>query len=245
MNRKETRLLVENWRNLLSEGYVSQEEELLNEGIVTNALIALGITALTTNIVNDANARTPQEIKTGIQRVFPGKDIQVSSNTLRINGRDYPIVDTSKLKGSLLDKYLEANLNTASDFYSFIKKLTHFREDSDSGEKRPLFVEGINWDGAKYNKSLTKENSKLIKSLKNYFLFEQAEIFTDVNGKDFLMTYFNGTPVEIVRFDKDLFKKIIKIESKKEEELKKRGMNRDVRDTVSLRKATLDLKHNN
>jgi len=245
MNRKETRLLVENWRNLLSEGYVSQDEELLNEGIVQNALFALGLAALIANATPDANARTPEQIEKGLEEVFPGHDIEASKNTVTIDGRVYKFIDTSKLKGSLLDEYLEINLNTASDYYSFIKALTHFREDSDSGEKRPLFVDGIDWDGAKYNKSLTKENSDLIKRLSEYFLFEQAEIFTDVDGKDFLMTYDSGTPLEIIKFDEDLFEEIIEIESKKEEELNKKGMTRNVSDALSLRKATLDLKHDN
>ena len=218
MNRKETRLLVENWRKLLNEDSLSSKkeaDEVIEEGKITNALqyLTLGIAALT---ANSAHALTPSQVENGIENNMPGVTASVEGNSLEIQNKSgkiskYKIADTSGLKGSKFNKYLKDNLNNVKDWYSFVKGLPFFKNsDSDEYESpRRLFPDGMNWDGAKFNKSLMNEHKDLIKRIIYNFDAADGEIFTDSSGNDFFLCYNDdGMPTEVVKFNPEILEEL-------------------------------------
>ena len=243
MNRKETRLLVESWRKLLNEDSLNtkKESEMIEEGKIANALqyLTLGIAAIT---ANSANALTPSQVENGIEDNMPGVTASVSGNSLEIESKSgktstYKIPDTTGFEGSKFNEYLKDNLNNTSDWYSYVKGLTFFKSTDDNDPLRPLFPDGMNWNGAKFNKNLTSNHKDLIKKITHNFLTADGEIFTDSSGNDFFIGYNDdGAPVEVVKFNSNELEDLCSKAEKEEASKRKSGKYVKLQ---SLRKAML------
>ena len=134
MNRKETRLLVENWRKLLKQEDVnSQESDLLEEGKVLNFLGGLALGASFFLSPKVGNALNPDQVEQGMEQAFTAQnpdanvDVEfIDDDTILItwgNGKSkkYKIPDTSGYEGSYYNEWFKKRIKSVKDWHSFIK----------------------------------------------------------------------------------------------------------------------------
>ena len=238
MNRKETRLLVENWRNLLSEGYVSQDEELLNEGIVKNLLTAIPflLSAYTANVSDALDTNEIQQIVNSSMPAGIKGEVSEDGTTLTLTKgettRDYDINPDTSHFSPRYNNYIKSQIGDLKSLRSFIKGDQNLPGSiGTEGESENLFLPGIT--GAKFEKGLTKENEDLINKITDRFVIENAEIYTNSDGKLVLVGYDDtNQPQMLVNFDPDQLEGLCNAVDKDAKRTGERNHARDLRKSL-------------
>ena len=220
MNRKETRILVENWRKVLSGSLNDSEQELIKEGIkevLLGAGLALGASLfLNPNVGHTLNG---DEVAKGLKSAFSsaGRSVTVdiiSPTSIKITNDDtgksftYTMPDTSGFEGSYFDEWFKLNIKTISDWKAFLDESETLGYNSHEEDGKNLFISGGNnnsFSGAQYRSDLTEANSSLLSSLNNLCEMSKSEIFQLANGRLIIIGYTQkNMPITWVDFDKEL-----------------------------------------
>lgn len=203
MNKKETKLLVENWRKVLNGELLIDDnniEELIEEGKLGNFVAALPLFASIFLNPSVGNALTPEEVEAGFTNAanqiekFAGSEFEVDGKELHVykpNGKEetLDLIDTSGYAGSCFDQFLKDNIKTVPDWLYYARGATKIGVGENS-KYRPLFqsLKNFKWDGAVFlNKS--DKNYDLFHGLTKHYDISHLELWKDGNGREYVLAY--------------------------------------------------------
>lgn len=250
MNRKETRLLVENWRKVLSGGLNDSKQELLEEGMKEFlASLALGASVLLNPTVG--HTFNNDELEAGLELAFKkaGKPITATvtgPKTLKITSNDtgksfnYSMPDTSGFEGSHYDNWFKTQVKSVSDWKSFLDQSMTI-----DGSGKNLFISGgsnNSFSGAQYRSDLTNTHAGLLSDLNALCEMSKSEIFELANGRLIVIGYTqDNMPITWVDFDENILERSVNKMKQDNAQNKKQGLARsqfnDLRRVVERIKA--------